>query len=94
LSECVGDLVGWYEELTLDSKFVEKNMKLIDKAAKGEVGSIMQLAAAVASYTVEQAELNETLAEGRLADGNLNALMSYAQKLGEGTTAAQAFAAA
>lgn len=94
VSDAVQDLVGWYDDLNLDSKFVEKNMQLIDKAAEGDVTAILALGAAVASYTVEQAELNTTLAEGLMADGSLNALQEYANLLGEGTTASEAFASA
>jgi hypothetical protein len=53
LSAAVTDLVGWYDDLSLSSKFVEKNMNLIEKASTGDVNAIMQLGAAVASYEVE-----------------------------------------
>lgn len=94
LSEAVGDLVGWYEDLSLSSEFVEKNMGLIEQASTGNVDAIIRLSAAVASYEVANAKLNTTIAEGLTDSGALNALMAYAQKMGEGTTAAQAFASA
>lgn len=94
LSDAVGDLVGWYEDLSLSSEFVEENMELIEKASSGNVDAIIKLGAAVASYEVAHAKLNTTLAEGLTDSGALNALMAYAQKMGEGTTAAQAFASA
>jgi hypothetical protein len=52
LSDAVGDLVGWYDDLSLSSEFVSKNMKLIDKAAAGDVNAIIQLGAEVAKYEV------------------------------------------
>lgn len=94
LSDAVGDLVGWYEDLSLSSEFVEENMGLIEEASSGNVDAIIRLGAAVASYEVANAKLNTTLAEGLTDSGALNALMAYAQKMGEGTTAAQAFASA
>lgn len=94
LSDAVGDLVGWYEDLSLSSEFVEENMGLIEEASSGNVDAIIRLGAAVASYEVANAKLNTTLAEGLTDSGALNALMAYAQKMGESTTAAQAFASA
>ena len=94
LSKAVTDLVGWYEDLALDSEFVADNMDLIEKSSTGDTTAIMRLGAAVANYTVSQAELNTTLAEGQMSDGTLNALQKYAETLGEGVTTAQAFAAA
>lgn len=94
LSDAVSDLVGWYDDLSLSSEFVEKNMELIEQASSGNVDAIIRLSAAVASYEVANATLNTTLAEGLTDSGALNALMAYAQTMGEGTTAAQAFASA
>jgi hypothetical protein len=91
LSNAVEDLTGWYGELNLDSKFVKKNMNDIEKASKGDTNAIIRLGAAVASYSVKQATLNTTLSEGKMQNGALNALQEYANKLGEGTTAAKAF---
>lgn len=94
LSDAVGDLVGWYDELSLSSEFVKDNMDLIEKASQGNVNAIIQLGAAVASYEVEQAQLNETLADGRVkTETGLanNALQAYIDKLGEGITAEEAF---
>lgn len=79
VSDAVGELIGWYDDLSLDSKFVEKNMDLIDKAATGDVQAILELGAAVASLTVQEAELNTTLADGALADGGQNAFQQYIQ---------------
>lgn len=79
VSDAVGELVGWYDDLSLDSKFVEKNMELIDKAATGDVQAILELGAAVASLTVQEAELNTTLADGALASGEQNAFQQYIQ---------------
>ena len=79
VSDAVGELIGWYDDLSLDSKFIEKNMDLIDKAATGDVQAILELGAAVASLTVQEAELNTTLADGALADGGQNAFQQYIQ---------------
>ena len=91
LSAAVTDLVGWYDDLSLSSKFVEKNMNLIEKASTGDVNAIMQLGAAVASYEVEQAQLNETIASGLMADGSKNAFDVYRESIEGATTAADAF---
>ena len=94
LSDAVEDLVGWYGDLSLSSEFVSKNMKLIDKAATGDVNAIIQLGAEVAKYEVAQSQLNTTLANGLVSDGTINALQAYADKLGEGVSAADAFVSA
>lgn len=97
LSDAVGDLVGWYDDLSLSSEFVKDNMELIEKASQGNVNAIIQLGAAVASYEVEQAQLNETLVDGRVKTETglaTNALQAYIDKLGEGTTAEEAFKSA
>lgn len=78
LSEAVTELVGWYEDLALDSEFVEQNMGLIDKAAEGDTTAIMQLGAAVAQMEISAANLNTTIAEGALSDGGLNAFQQWA----------------
>lgn len=91
LSAAVTDLVDWYDDLSLSSKFVEKNMDLIEKASTGDVNAIMQLGAAVASYEVEQAQLNETIASGLMADGSKNAFDIYRESIEGATTAADAF---
>ena len=94
LSDAVGDLVGWYDDLSLSSEFVKDNMNLIEKASQGNVDAIIQLGAAVASYEVEQAKLNNTLVDGRVkTETGLanNALQEYINKLGEGVTAEEAF---
>ena len=91
LSAAVTDLVGWYDDLSLSSKFVEKNMNLIEKASTGDVNAIMQLGAAVANYEVEQAQLNETIASGLMADGSKNAFDIYRESIEGATTAADAF---
>lgn len=91
LSAAVTDIVGWYDDLSLSSEFVAENMDLIEKSSQGDLTAIMQLGAAVAKYTVAQNQLDMTLAEGKMSDGTLNALQKYAELLGEGTTAADAF---
>ena len=91
LSDAVQDLVGWYEDLNLDSKFVEKNMDLIEKAADGDVTAIMRLGAEVATFSVAQAQLNNTLADGKMADGTANAFQTYMSTLEGCTSAADAF---
>lgn len=78
VSEAVTDLVGWYDDLALDSKFVEKNMELIDKAAQGDVTAILELGAAVAQLEIQEASLNTTLAKGLMADGGTNAFQEWA----------------
>jgi len=77
VSEAVTELVGWYKDLNLDSKFVEKNMGLIDKAAEGDVTSILELGAAVAQLEIAESELNTTIAEGAMADGGQNAFQEW-----------------
>lgn len=78
VSEAVTDLVGWYEDLALDSEFVEENMDLIDKAAEGDTTAILELGAAVAALSVQEAELNTTIANGPLSDGENNAFQQWA----------------
>jgi pyridoxal biosynthesis lyase PdxS len=73
LSAAVTELVGWYDDLALDSEFVEENMGLIDKAAEGDVTSILKLGAAVAQLSIASADLDATLFSGSLADGSVNA---------------------
>jgi len=78
LSAAVTELVGWYEDLQLDSEFVEQNMNLIDKAAQGDVTAILELGAAVAQLEIASSDLDATLAAGRLADGSENAFQQWA----------------
>lgn len=91
ISDAVQDLIDWYGDLSLDSKFVEDNMETIEKAAKGDTKAILTLGAEISKYTVQQAELNSTLAEGKLRDGSDNAFQKYIQSLGDGVSAAEAF---
>ena len=96
LSAAVTDLVGWYEDLSLDSTFVKENMELIEEAATGDIDAIIRLSAEVANASVGMATLDETLANGMIVDeaGNktINALQAYADKIGESTNLANAFA--
>lgn len=91
ISDAVQDLIDWYGDLSLDSKFVEDNMEIIEKAAKGDTKAILALGAEISKYTVQQAELNSTLAEGKLRDGSDNAFQKYIQSLEDGISAAEAF---
>ena len=93
LSDAVQDLVGWYEDLNLNSKFVEDNMDLIEQAASGDMNAIIKLGAEVAKYSVSMAKLDTTLAEGKLKDGSANAFQSYMDSLEGVTNAADAFIA-
>ena len=77
LSDSVGDIVGWYKDLNLNSKFVEKNMDLIEKAANGDTTAILELGAAVAQAEIAESELNTTMAEGAMADGGENAFQKW-----------------
>ncbi|MBO7078994.1 MAG: phage tail tape measure protein [Bacilli bacterium] len=77
LSDSVGEIVGWYKELNLDSKFVEKNMGLIEKAAEGDTTAILELGAAVAQAEIAESELNTTMAEGAMSDGGENAFQQW-----------------
>ena len=77
LSDSVGDIVGWYKELNLSSKFVEKNMDLIEQAASGDTTAILELGAAVAQAEIAESELNTTMAEGAMADGSENAFQKW-----------------
>ena len=77
LSDSVGDIVGWYKDLNLSSKFVEKNMDLIEKAAAGDTTAILELGAAVAQAEIAESELNTTMAEGAMSDGSQNAFQQW-----------------
>lgn len=61
LSEAVGDIVGWYEELNLSSKFIEDNFDLIEGAANGNTKAILQLGNAVAQESIANAQLDKSL---------------------------------
>ena len=93
LSEAVEDLTGWYEDLNLDSKFVTKNMGLIEAAAEGDMDAIITLGAEVAKYSVAMAELDTTLSSGVMADGSQNAFEAYRSSMEGATSAADAFIA-
>jgi hypothetical protein len=80
VSDAVKDLVGWYEDLSLDSKFVAENMDLIDQAAEGDITSILELGAAVAQLEISAASLNTTLAVGLTDEGTLNAFQEWSDK--------------
>ena len=88
LSKAVSDLVGWYEDLNLDSDFVKKNMDLIEKASDGNTQSILELGAAVAKLQIESSSLNTTLALGATSDGAESAFSKWA---GQAANAQQSF---
>lgn len=100
LSDAVGDIVGWYEDLNLSSEFVEENMDLISSAAEGNTTAILQLGAAVAEASVMEAELNQATYDAigpltsaqDVADGTATAFEAIWATMAKGTTAAEAFA--
>ena len=63
-TDAIADLVGASEDLELPSEFFEntENMKLIEKAMKGDVEAINKLGGAVAQCTVEALEFNGQMA--------------------------------
>lgn len=64
VTAAIADLVGASEDLELpDEFFNDENMKLIEKAAKGDINAINQLGAAVATTTVEAMEFQQALAD-------------------------------
>ena len=91
LSGAVQELVGWYEDLSLDSTFVEENMGLIEQAAEGNMSAIIALGGEVANYSVAMSTLDTTLANGLMADGAINAFEAYRQAMGDATEASDAF---
>ena len=91
LSGAVQELVGWYEDLSLDSTFVEENMGLIEQAAEGNMAAIIALGGEVANYSVAMSALDTTLANGLMADGTINAFQAYYQAMEDATSASDAF---
>ena len=91
LSGAVQELVGWYEDLSLDSTFVEENMGLIEQAAEGNMAAIIALGGEVANYSVAMSQLDTTLASGLMTDGAVNAFEAYRQAMGDATSASDAF---
>lgn len=61
LSNAVADIVGWYEELNLSSKFIDDNFELIESAADGNQKAILQLGNAVAQESIANAKLDKSL---------------------------------
>ena len=64
VTAAIADLVGACDDLELpDEFFDDENMKLIEKAANGDVEAINKLGAAVAETTVEALEFNQAFAD-------------------------------
>ena len=87
LSDSVADIVGWYKELNLSSKFVEKNMDLIEQAASGDTTAILELGAAVAQAEIAEAELNTTIKDGPFASGRESLFGKLVADAGDAQTA-------
>lgn len=102
LSDAVADIVGWYDELSLSSKFIEDNFNLIEGAANGDTKAILSLGNAVAQEAVANAQLDESLVNvwqlfsdnNKLMLGVNTAFEEYWQSMALGTTAQEAFASA
>ena len=63
-TDAIADLVGASDDLELpDEFFNDENMKLIEKAMKGDIKAVNQLGAAVAAATVNAMEFNGAFAD-------------------------------
>lgn len=99
LSDAVADIVGWYEELKLSSKFIEENFDLIEGAAEGDTSAILKLGAAVAQESVANMQLDKSLVnvtdgfdKTNKTMGSVNtAFEEYWQSLKTGASAEEAF---
>lgn len=75
VTAAIADLVGACDDLELpDEFFNDENMKLIEKAANGDVAAINKLGAAVAETTVEAMTFQQSLADLAITTWELNDL--------------------